>query len=209
MSNSKTSQFDLLRHGQVDGPPALYGTTDVALSERGWRSLRQQVSHIKRPQQLITSPLKRCRDFAQTLANEWQIPLHTEPQLREFDFGLLDGVAFEQLDDHWPHLEAFSQNPFAQHLPQAETLSEFNQRVATCWQNLSRDFAGQNNLVICHGGVIRQILAQLLPVNWQDADWYSQLQVPYASLSRITIADYPNAKAMIQFIAKPPFDDEP
>jgi alpha-ribazole phosphatase len=203
MMPSTGSQFDLLRHGQVDGPAALYGTTDVELSAQGWHNVRHQVSQLKRPKQLISSPLKRCRMFAQILAQEWQLPLHIEPELREFNFGLLDGIPFDQLHEHWPHLEAFGQNPFAHHLPQAETLADFNQRIANCWQKLTEKFAKQQNLVICHGGVIRQILAQLLPVKWQEPDWYSQLQVPYASLSRITIADYENAKPVIQFIAKP------
>lgn len=207
MSTPPASQFDLLRHGQINGPAALYGKTDVALSEQGWQSARHQVSQIKRPEQLISSPLKRCREFAEALADEWHIPLHIENELREFDFGLLDGVPFEQINEDWQHLVAFGENPFLHHLPQAETLGEFNQRIATCWQRLCQNFAGHNSLVICHGGVIRQILAQLLPVDWQDAHWYSQLQVPYASLSRITIANYPKAKPMIHFIAKPPYNE--
>ena len=40
----KQVTLDLLRHGAVDGPPALYGQHDVPLSQLGWSQLERALS---------------------------------------------------------------------------------------------------------------------------------------------------------------------
>ena len=207
MELAKPTVFNLLRHGQINGPAAIYGKTNVLLSEQGRRAMHAQVQQINRPDIIVTSPLSRCLVFAEQLANELDVPLIVEDALQECDFGLYDGVPFDDLREQWLALSNFWENPFDCTLPAAETLEVFHQRVINCWQRLSTELIGQNNLLICHGGVIRQILADALSSNWQQGAWYSKLQVGYASLSRISIAEYEQANPVVDFIAKPPFNE--
>ena len=207
MELAKPTVFNLLRHGQINGPAAIYGKTNVLLSEQGRRAMHAQVQQINRPDIIVTSPLSRCLVFAEQLANELDVPLIVEDALQECDFGLYDGVPFDDLREQWLALSNFWENPFHCTLPAAETLEVFHQRVINCWQRLSTELIGQNNLLICHGGVIRQILADALSSNWQQGAWYSKLQVGYASLSRISIAEYEQANPVVDFIAKPPFNE--
>ncbi|GAC31315.1 histidine phosphatase family protein [Paraglaciecola polaris] len=207
MDLAKTTIFNLLRHGQVNGPAALYGKTDIPLSEQGWRSMRAQIKQTSRPDIIITSPRLRCVEFAKQMATELDIPLRIEDPLQECHFGRYDGVPFDDLTDQWLALSTFWDDPFHCTLPEAETLDAFHRRVAHCWQRLGTELQGQNCLLICHGGVIRQILAEVLSADWQQGDWYSKLQVGYASLTRITVAEYANAAPVVNFIAKPPFNE--
>ena len=81
VNESNVTQFDLLRHGQIDGPPALYGRTDVALSRDGWEQMYRQTNLLHRFDNIISSPLRRCHDFAKELASGHQLKLQTEKQL--------------------------------------------------------------------------------------------------------------------------------
>jgi alpha-ribazole phosphatase len=197
------TQFDLLRHGQIDGPPALYGRTDVALSRDGWEQMFQQTGRIQDLDNIISSPLRRCRDFAKELAADHRLKLQIEPGIQECDFGEWDGIKFDDHSQQWPLMTSFWQDPDHNTPPQGESLETFHNRVVTSWQSLCKQHSGKNNLLLCHGGVIRQILAHILPTDWRSGEWYSQLQIGYASLTRIIIPAYPDAKPSVAFIGLP------
>lgn len=201
--------IDLLRHGQIDGPSAMYGRTDVPLSALGWQQLQQATLSLYAGR-LLTSPLRRCADFARHLANERRLPLTVEDDLREYDFGDWDGIPFRDLfgdpaiNPHgWEALEAFGRSPAAFTPPNAESLAMMEYRVSQCWQRLLDELRGQHSLIVCHAGTIRLILAQLLPVDWTDGRWFSALEIGYASVTRIRVSDHPQAVPRIEWLARP------
>jgi alpha-ribazole phosphatase len=83
VNESNVTQFDLVRHGQIAGPPALYGRTDVALSRDGWQQMHLQTSRMCNLDNIITSPLRRCHDFAKELASDNQLTLQVETDMQE------------------------------------------------------------------------------------------------------------------------------
>jgi alpha-ribazole phosphatase len=203
INESNVTQFDLLRHGQIDGPPALYGRTDVALNRDGWEQMYRQTNHLQSLDNIISSPLRRCHDFAKELASDHQLELQIESGIQECDFGEWDGIKFDDHSQQWPLMTSFWQDPDHNTPPQGESLETFHNRVVTSWQSLCKQHHGQNNLLVCHGGVIRQILAHILHTDWRSGEWYSQLQLGYASLTRIIIPAYPEAKPSVAFIGLP------
>jgi alpha-ribazole phosphatase len=205
--NASPTTFNFLRHGQVDGPSALYGKTDVSISDQGLHAMQTQMQKTSKVDVIISSPRLRCLHFAKVFAEFLSVPLVIEDDLQECDFGLYDGIPFDELSEQWLELNAFWQEPMHNTLPNAESLERFHQRVIHCWQRLTTKHQGQNCLVVSHGGVIRQILADVLSANWQQGDWYAKLQIGYASLTRISIADYEQAVPVVNFIAKPPFNE--
>jgi alpha-ribazole phosphatase len=42
-------------------------------------------------------------------------------------------------------------------------------------------------VLVCHGGVIRVIIAHLLSIDWGNANLFKQLQIDYASHSRVEV----------------------
>ncbi|MDU0355965.1 alpha-ribazole phosphatase family protein [Paraglaciecola aquimarina] len=204
MSAAKqVTQIDLLRHGQVDGPAALYGRTDINLSEYGLKQMHRQVQQLEFPDNIISSPLRRCKEFAEEMAVDHRLPLMIEPGFQECNFGAWDGIQFDDKSQQWPLMSSFWQDPSANTPPQGESLHTFHTRVISAWHTLIAQYAEQYSLVVCHGGVIRQILAHLLPVDWQDGQWYSQLNIGYASLTRITIPAFEGAQPIVNFIGLP------
>ena len=55
----------------------------------------------------------------------------------------------------------------------------------TGWQHWQKEAAGKRVLVVCHGGVIRMILAEVMGIPLERS--FSALAVPYACRSRIRI----------------------
>lgn len=195
--------FTLLRHGKVDGKPALYGHSDVPLSEQGHQDLATAIDKIHAQasiHSIISSPLIRCAAIAQTFSAEHKIPLQLEPHFKEMHFGQWDGIAFDSLGEQWQQLEAFWQSPSVVAPPEGETLEVFALRVIKAWELLAKNNCGQHQLLICHGGVIRIILAHVLQIDWRNPSWFKHLHIEYGSSTRIEIGEHENAEAQVKWI---------
>jgi alpha-ribazole phosphatase len=184
-------QIDLVRHGPVAGPAALYGWTDVMLQEPSpaclsWLST-QSYQHI------LTSPLQRCRQSAEAEAQRLQLELVIEQNLKEMNFGLWDGVPFDEQSPYWPAQQQFWQQPFAVIPPEGESLTDFQQRVLHAFELHSSsqyeqqyEQQHQQALWLVHGGVIRLLLASLLNIDLHQSRWLQQMSIAYGSVSRIS-----------------------
>ncbi|WNC70108.1 histidine phosphatase family protein [Thalassotalea nanhaiensis] len=176
----------LLRHGKVAGPPALYGHTDIGvITEHDEQLLTELLKVQDSFTHIVSSPLKRCQNLAVKLANSSGLPIVIDEQLKEIDFGELDGIAFETAKQHWPMLESFWQNPAKNPLPDAENLTAFNQRMLSVFNQLIVDYKDENVLVICHGGVIRMLLSIVLELDWTNPKLFSSLRVENGSICKL------------------------
>ncbi|NVD06565.1 alpha-ribazole phosphatase [Vibrio sp. JPW-9-11-11] len=185
----KTVNVYLLRHGKTVGAPALYGHSDVGVSPLTQAKICQALQTESLIfQQMQTSPLKRCRELAQTLLDtKPSLSLEIVPAWQEMAFGQFDGVPFDSLKQQWPQLEAFWQNPASNTLPGGESLEGFYQRVSEQWQTLTQRIE-QDTLIVCHGGTIRMILAHVLKLDWRNASLYSSLSIGHQSITHIQIS---------------------
>ena len=200
-----TTRIDLLRHGKVTGPAALNGHTDVALCDEGEQQLWRAVQSLA-PEQVITSPRQRCRLFAQAYAAKQQLTCTIEYDLQEVSFGDWDGVPFDELyrqEGVWPQVESYWHSPADNTPPDGEPLEQAFERVGQCWQRLLPELMGKHSLLVCHGAVIRLLLGHLIPGDWRDGRWFSSLDISYASLTRIEIADHKAAVPVVRFIGLP------
>ncbi len=187
-----TITIDLLRHGDVAGGTRLLGHTDAALSELGWTQLRNVVNNRQCPwTEIISSPLQRCHLFAQEIATQLQLPLRKEPDLKEISFGEWEGALFEDLykSEHADQLRAFWQNPAENPALGGEFYMTFEDRVLKAWQKIVVAQMQQESshlLLVIHGGVIRTLLRGILDF---PIEHFFRIDVPYACLSRIEIAE--------------------
>lgn len=186
MSQNTTTFFDLIRHGEPAGGPMFRGSKDDPLSDTGWQQMNAAITDEDQWDLIVTSPLLRCRAFAAQLAEQRRIPLHQEPRLREIAFGDWEGRTSENIMADTPEaLARFWSDPVSYPPPGGEAIIEFRQRVASAWQHWQRQAAGQRVLVVCHGGVIRMVLAEVMGIPSERS--FSALNVPYACRSRIRV----------------------
>lgn len=177
--------IDLLRHGEPKGGMKFRGHRDDPLSADGWAQMRAATADAAGWELIMASPLRRCADFAVELAARLDVPLETETRFREIGFGAWEGLTVEQVAASEPQaLERFWRDPARHAPPGGESLAVFESRVVAGWGDLLSRHAGKKTLVICHGGVIRLILAQVLEM---PRTHLFRLNVPFASVSRVRI----------------------
>jgi len=186
LSNSpKKIIVDLLRHGQPEGGEVLRGRVDHALSELGWQQMSQVAPATGSWTEVISSPLQRCRIFAEHLAKTSSIPLQVKPDWQEIDYGDWDGLPLSQ----WREVAAQQFREFRHDMsklvpPGGEAYLLFRDRVLSALQQLAEKPDGSHILLVTHGGVMRVVLPTVLgmPLNRSNP-----LHIPFACLSRIEL----------------------
>ncbi len=182
-ATDSTHFVDLLRHGEPAGGDRFRGALDDPLSETGWQQMRTTVDGVAPWDLIITSPLKRCAEFASELADRHGLALEVEPELREIAFGQWEGVSYQDMQEkHHQAFWEFFQDPVNNTPPGAEPLLECQRRVHAAWDDLIARNPGKHLLVVAHGAVIRIICSRILETPPQAM---FRLEVPYASLTRV------------------------
>jgi alpha-ribazole phosphatase/probable phosphoglycerate mutase len=142
------------------------------------------VSGAKPWQEVISSPLIRCQEFAQHLSEEMQIPLTIDERLKEVGFGDWEGKTSDQLRRQDPELlSKFYHDPINNRPQGAEPLETFSQRVTWALQEIISANSGRHLLIIAHAGVIRAILVHVLSA---PLPAIYRMSIATASISRIT-----------------------
>lgn len=177
--------LDYIRHGQPAGGSKYRGhRIDDPLSETGWSQMRDTTATLSGWTQVVSSPMLRCRAFAEWIAGQRQLPLLIVDELREIGFGSWEGATREQLlRERAEEYHAFYRDPVNCRPAGAESLHDFGQRVANAFGILCRQHAGGHLLVVAHAGVIRATLGHVLQT--PAANWY-QAAINNAALSRFT-----------------------
>lgn len=180
-----TTTIDLLRHGDVEGGRKYRGQLDDPLSELGWKQLRATTANKQNWQHIITSPLKRCAEFAEELAQAHSLPLQRKYEFKEVSFGLWEGKTAEELLNTEPdNIKKYWNDPIKTTPPQGENLLDFEKRVIDGWKNVLTDFQGKHILIVSHAGVMRMILCHILGM---PLTALFKLDVGLAKVSRIQI----------------------
>jgi alpha-ribazole phosphatase/probable phosphoglycerate mutase len=136
-------------------------------------------------QAIITSPLRRCSEFATLLSHELEIGVELDERLKEVGFGEWEGKTGDQLRQLDPSvLSRFYHDPIQNRPQGAENLDSFNQRVLAAYKDVCRRFQGQHLLLVTHAGVIRSIISHTLQA--PQSSMY-RLSIATATLSRIQI----------------------
>lgn len=156
---SHSTQIDLLRHGEPVGGRRYRGQIDDPLSDKGWRQMRAAVTGADRWDVIYSSPLVRCRAFAQELATRLGAPLQVDERLKEIGFGAWEGRSAEELRAPDPHrVERFWRDPVGNRPENAETLESFRSRVAAAWGDILAAHSGKKILIVGHAGITRMVL---------------------------------------------------
>ncbi len=179
----KFKTIDLLRHGEPVGGNVLRGRTDHELTELGWQQL-QDATEGKAWDVIITSPLSRCHEFSKQLSEQLNIPMVVSEDLREFDFGIWENQKMETVfKDDFDRIKGMWDDPMNFVAPEGESILDFESRILKAWFGcLSRP--EQRLLVVCHGGVIRMLLKEVLGLSFKNIN---RLDVPLASRSQIKV----------------------
>lgn len=179
--------LDLMRHGEPVGGRRYRGQIDDPLSEKGWAQMHAAVGGSAPWDRIVSSPLMRCRSFAEALGEARGLPLALDARLMEVGFGVWEGKSAAEIEAAAPDtLARFKADPVNARPPGAEPLAEFYARVAAALDDLHAQHAGEHLLLVGHAGVIRMAFAWALQVPLEHA---YRIEVACASLTRLRFDD--------------------
>jgi len=178
--------IDLIRHGEPVGGRAYRGhNIDDPLSEKGWQQMWQAVGEHAPWSHIISSPLSRCADFSNALADKHGISVDIDERFKEVGFGEWEGKTPDQLKlERLDEYEAFYNDPVNSRPAGAEVLADFIQRVTDAFEEAIARHQGQHILIVAHAGVIRAVIAHILHA--EPLGLY-RIKVDNAGISRIRV----------------------
>ena len=184
--------LDFIRHGEPVGGRKYRGQIDDPLSEKGWAQMHAALGEAAPWTRLVSSPLLRCRAFAEALAAQHTLPLEFEPRFKEIGFGIWEGKTADQIEAAWPGtLAQFKADPLQARPAGAEPLDQFFSRVSAGIAHILDTCPNQHILIVAHAGVIRMALAHALAMPLVNA---YRIEVASAGITRLR---YEGARATL------------
>ena len=158
----------LIRHPQPDVVEGFcYGRSDLPL--RGPWSAAEIAASLPPGATVISSPLRRCAEFARALSGNVQL----DERIAELDFGAWEMLAWDDIDT--VQLDAWAANPLGFDGHGGESVQQMRERVRAALA----DLGGHDCVWVTHAGVMKLVLAELLTLP-QD-EWLA-LRFDYAEL---------------------------
>lgn len=159
-------RIDLIRHGPTETSGLLLGRTDASPAATAYPQLVQQTAG-RTWSAVVASPLARARVPAEALANERDLPLRTDANWRELDFGDWDGQPLTTLradPSIAAGLDALYADTGAPPPPNGESWRDLETRTgralaALLDAALLEPGADEGVLVVTHGGPMRAALS--------------------------------------------------
>ncbi len=184
---SLVTQLLLIRHGEVEERyhHIFGGRIDMELSARGHEQAMAMAKYLSgRPvDALYVSSMKRAQLTAKPIGEALKLSPTVVNDLREVDFGDWTGLHWNEIEPKYgvsafAWLDEFS----AERIPNAEPHGHYAERVGRGLGQVLSEQPGRSVAVVCHGGVIRMLLALMLK---QPLAEMAKVQVEYASLTRV------------------------
>jgi broad specificity phosphatase PhoE len=192
------TQIDVIRHGEPEGGRRYRGySVDDPLTEKGWQQMWDAIPENPGWNLIISSPLTRCLDFGNALAEKLGVPNVVNEQMKEIGFGAWEGLTPEEIIAADPEaLNHFYRDPVNNRPEGAEPLGAFSSRVWTAYEEIAAKHKGKHILIVGHAGVARAITANVLDMSLDDV--YSRLKIEYAAIISTLIEGDSHAKMVVQ-----------
>jgi len=182
----------LVRHGRTQGnvDRTLCGRLDMPLDEFGTRQAQRIADRIAREVKadvLLSSPLIRARSTAAAIGERTGLTATIVPDLAEWHFGDFEGQTVTQVQSAAPEVLLALDNLDDDDAgwPGGETRRVFHGRVARVFREIALNHHGQTVIVVCHGGVLGSLAAQIHGVSPND---WSRFNIHNCSLSQFSLS---------------------
>ncbi|GAA2928855.1 bifunctional RNase H/acid phosphatase [Streptomyces enissocaesilis] len=195
--------FVLLRHGETALTPEKRfsgsGGRDPELSAVGRRQAEAVAASLAARgtvQEIVSSPLRRCRETADTVAARLGLDVRVEEGLRETDFGAWEGLTFGEVRERHPaDLDSWLASPKAAPTGGGESFATVARRVSATRDKLIARHAGRTVLVVTHVTPVKTLVRLALGA---PPESLFRMELSAASLS--AVAYYADGNASLRLL---------
>ena len=130
---------------------------------------------------VYSSDLKRALVTAEVISSGHKVDIVTCSELREVNYGDVEGLTFEEIGRLHPGVAELVANfSLRLHFPGGESFEEFIERASKFLDRLKGHEPSQTVLIVSHGGPLRVLMCRLLEI---DLRHWPQFRIDNASLS--------------------------
>ncbi|MFF4433120.1 bifunctional RNase H/acid phosphatase [Streptomyces sp. NPDC001513] len=195
--------FVLLRHGETALTPQKRfsgsGGSDPELSPAGRRqaaAVAEALAARGTVQTVVSSPLRRCRETAQAVADRLGLAVTVEEGLREVDFGAWEGLTFAEVQERFPDdLQAWLDSPRAAPTGGGESFTAATRRISATRDRLLAAHAGRTVLLVTHVTPVKILVRLALGA---PPEALFRMELSAASLS--AVAYYADGNASVRLL---------
>ena len=190
-----------MRHGETDWNTIkrIQGLTDIPLNENGI-TLAERTSRAVHEagisfDLIYSSPLVRAKKTAEIMNRYSQTEIVEDKRIIEFCFGEGEGHTFDEIktNDRFINLRNWFLAPENYKAEMgAESYEAFFGRIDSfldtvrLLESKTNDRSLENILIVCHGGVVRWLLKQML--GWSTAD-FAKTKIPNCGINLCKLTD--------------------
>lgn len=189
----------LIRHAEAEGNlyRRVHGWYDSLITENGYRQIaaleeRFRDIHIDA---VYSSDLFRTRTTARAIYRSKNLPLRTEPGLRELNLGEWEDRTFGAVRHSDPQqMDLFNRTDPAWEVEKAETFFQLGDRLYETVGRLAKRHPDQSVAMFSHGMAIRQFLGRVK--NIPPEEWHA---MPHGDNTAVTCLTFDGEKFTIQY----------
>jgi len=130
---------------------------------------------------VYSSDLRRALVTAEVISSGHKVDIVTCPELREVNYGNVEGLTFEEISRLYPEVaESLTNFSLRLNFPGGEDFEGFIERASKFLDKLKRHTPSQTMLIVAHSGPLRVLICRLLGI---DLRHWRQIRLDNASLS--------------------------
>ena len=194
------TEIYLIRHTQAEGNlyRVMQGHWDGGVTALGLRQIDLLAERFKNIHidALYSSDLYRARMTATAISRWHDLPIQTEPLLREINVGpwetrFFADVAYEQLEK----MQGFIADQEHWQLDGAETYSQVRDRAYPALVRIAAENDGKTVAVVSHGVTIRCLLSRVTGYSLDDTE-----HIPLCANTAVNKLRYENGRFTVEYI---------
>jgi len=156
-----------VRHGETSWnlDKRYQGHSDISLNKKGVEQAQAVAKRLstERISAVYSSDLMRAAKTAELIAMQHSLPVISMPELREVNFGLWEGLTYEQIMATWPdELSAIYSKPGTICIPDGESFDDVTKRVEIGMATCIKTHQNETIVIVSHGGAMRVALCNAL-----------------------------------------------
>ncbi len=179
------SRLLLVRHGdtELNSRERYWGHNDIKLSTAGLKQaekLRERLA-TENIDVVYSSELQRASLTAKIIVSSHHLDVITCAEMREINFGRVEGLTFDEISHLYPELtEQWTNWSLELKFPDGEGVNELNCRVSKFLDRLKKQIPDETILIVAHAGSLRLLICRLLGLELRH---WRQIRIDLASLS--------------------------
>ena len=184
----------LIRHGEAEGNfiRRFHGFYNSSLTPKGFEQIERLALRLKNEHidYIYSSDLDRAYETAKAVNKYHNLDIVKDSDFREINGGKWEDVPWDDLPNLFPEIyDKWLNMPIETHLPEGESMREFNDRLIRGINKLAQRHPGKVICIATHGTAIRSLVCYFEGRPFEDLD-----SVEWCDNAALTVAEYENNK---------------